>query len=81
MEFVIAKTEIDKMVDKVIKAFSDHAVQDHALGTVAQLVYLRSNPAVLARILLYTSELERYKKHRSHSIYKRSNYAKQDIIY
>jgi hypothetical protein len=69
------------MVDKVIKAFSDYTVQDHALGTVAQLVYLRSNPDVLARILLYTSELERYKKHRSHSIYKRSNYAKQDIVY
>ncbi len=78
---ILPKTEIDKMADRVIKVFSDLSVQDHAIHLVAGITATRANPIVLARIVLYNKELERYRKEMNRPIYNRRNYVQQDILY
>jgi hypothetical protein len=81
LDGVMAKTEMEKMADKIIRVFSDIAVHDHAMSLVAGITHRKANNLVLPRILLYNRELERYKQEMSRPIYNRSNYVKQDTLW
>jgi hypothetical protein len=75
----MAKTNVEKMTDKLIKVFSDVTVPDYALELVAKQTYCTANRVVLGRILRYTKELQDCKKLYDSPLYDRRNYEQDSL--
>ena len=75
----MAKTDVDKMTDKLIKVFSDVTVPDYAMVLVANNTYFAANSVVLGRILRYNKELRACKKLYESPLYDRRNYEQNTL--
>lgn len=75
----MAKTNVDKMTDKLIKVFSDITVPDYALELVSKHTYCTADRVVLRRILRYTKELQDCKKLYDSPLYDRRNYEQDSL--
>ena len=76
----MAKTNVDKMTDKLIKVFSDITVPDYALMLVAQSTYTSANSVIMARILRYNRSLEECVHLYDSPLYDRRKY-EQDTLW